>query len=364
MVPRLKVAPLRSVFNLLEPAHSLGYVADARQRFSGRPDELEAASGASRLRHIPPAGGDPRVHLVGARGSVEPRAPARDGLMERDAMMRIPFLLAQRLKAGECGAVVAGGDRGDEPPHPREYRWPRRLADAFRERLTFLGHLLSLDQAAAQVPRLGEPRPDVEGDPRKERAARPQPGRCELLLAFCEASQKCESRATPEARLQRCLDAGSGCNPCQLLYQRQHVLRLVRLHRVHAGEDEGALVRALEAWLECLRRTGRNGEGARAVERGDRDAPRILRAVLEPPRDRCVRSLELQEQNRVVAAGTASALEVCARFIGPLELLCRIGCTQPGARAITRLTQPFSDARPTLHRKPVLTELRGQGCEV
>src|SRR6266513_9915 len=118
MVPRLKVAPLRRVLSLLEPAHSLGYVADARQRFSGRPDELEAASGASRLRHIVPASGDPRVHLVGARGSVEPRAPARDGLMERDAMMRIPFVLAQRLKAGECGAVVAGGDRGDEPPHP------------------------------------------------------------------------------------------------------------------------------------------------------------------------------------------------------------------------------------------------------
>src|SRR6266536_5230993 len=152
MVPSLKVAPLRRVLSLLEPAHSLGDVAEARQRFSGRPDELEAASGASRIRHIPPASGDPRAHLVGTRGSVEPRAPARDVLMERDAMMRIPFGLAQCLKSGECGAVVAGGDRGDEPPHPRAHRWPRRLADAFRERLTFLGYLLSLDQAAAQVP--------------------------------------------------------------------------------------------------------------------------------------------------------------------------------------------------------------------
>src|SRR5439155_25856692 len=142
MVPRLKVPPRRRVLSLLEPAHSLGYVADARQRFGGRPDEVEAASGASRLRYIPPASGDPRVHLVGAHSSVEPRAPARDGLMERDAMMRIPFGLAQCLKAGECGAVVAGGDRGDEPPHPRAHRRPRRLADAFRERLTFLGHLL------------------------------------------------------------------------------------------------------------------------------------------------------------------------------------------------------------------------------
>src|SRR5439155_5600470 len=146
-----------------------------------------------------------------------PRAPARDGLMERDAMMRIPFVLAQRLKAGECGAVVAGGDRGDEPPHPREHRWSRRLADAFRERLTFLRRLPSLDQAATQVARLDEVRPDVESDPRKERAARLQPGRCELLLGFREASQVHESRATPEARLQRCLDASSGCNACQLL---------------------------------------------------------------------------------------------------------------------------------------------------
>src|SRR5205814_1783403 len=63
------------------------------------------------------------------------------------------------------------------------------------------------------------------------------------------------------------------------------------------------------------------------------------------------------------AAGTASALEVRTRIVGPLELLCRFGCTQPGTRAITRLTQPVSDARPTLHRQPLLTELRGQGCE-
>src|SRR5881396_1909217 len=110
MVPRLKVAPRRRVLRLLEPARSLGDGADARQRLSGRPDELEAASGASRVRHIPPASGDPRVHLVGARGSVDPRAPACDGLMERDAMMRIPIVLAQRLKAGECGALVAGRD--------------------------------------------------------------------------------------------------------------------------------------------------------------------------------------------------------------------------------------------------------------
>jgi hypothetical protein len=33
--------------------------------------------------------------------------------LERDAMMRILLRLAQRLKAGKCGAVVAAGDRGD-----------------------------------------------------------------------------------------------------------------------------------------------------------------------------------------------------------------------------------------------------------
>src|SRR5205823_14477377 len=104
MVPRLKVAPRRRVLRLLEAAHSLGDGADARPRLSGRSDELEAASGASRVRHIRAAGGDPRAHLVGARGSVEPGAPARDGLMEREAMMRIPFALAQRLKAGKRGA--------------------------------------------------------------------------------------------------------------------------------------------------------------------------------------------------------------------------------------------------------------------
>src|SRR5437879_11910143 len=99
MVPRLKVAPLRRVLSLLEPAHSLGYVADARQRFSGGTDELESASGASRVRHIPPASCDPRVHLFRARGSVQPRAEARGGLMERAAMMSIPFLHAQSLLA-------------------------------------------------------------------------------------------------------------------------------------------------------------------------------------------------------------------------------------------------------------------------
>src|SRR3989442_5065142 len=116
MVPRLKVAPRRHLLGLLEPAHSLGYVADARQRFSGRPDELEAASGSSRVRHIPPASGDPRVHLVGARGSVEARSPAGDGLMERDAMMTMPFFLAQCLKADEFGALVSCGHPCDEPP--------------------------------------------------------------------------------------------------------------------------------------------------------------------------------------------------------------------------------------------------------
>src|SRR5438552_2743431 len=201
MVPRLKVAPRRRVRRLLEPAHSLGDGADARQRLSGRSDELEAASGASRVRHIRAAGGDPRAHLVGTRGSSEPRLPARDGLLERDAMMRIPLGLAQRLKAGKCGAVVAAGDRGDQPPHPREHCWPRRLADALRERLTFVAHLLSLDQAAAHVSRLGEPRTDVESDPWKERAARLLPGRSELLLGFGEATEVREGRATPEARL-------------------------------------------------------------------------------------------------------------------------------------------------------------------
>src|ERR671930_35829 len=99
---------------------------------------------------------------LGARGSVEPRVPARDGLVDRDAMMRIPLALAQRLKASERRAVVAGGDRCDKPPHSRAHGWSRGLADALGERLTFVGHLLSLHQAAAHVPRLGEPRPDVE----------------------------------------------------------------------------------------------------------------------------------------------------------------------------------------------------------
>jgi len=64
----------------------------------------------------------------------------------------------------------------------------RRLADALRERLTFVAHLLSLDQAAAHVSRLGEPRTDVKSDPWKERAARLLPGRSELLLGFGEAT--------------------------------------------------------------------------------------------------------------------------------------------------------------------------------
>src|SRR5205823_4953014 len=105
-----------------------------------------SASGASRLRDIRATGGDSSAHLVGARSSSEPRVPARDGLMEGDAMMRIPFALAHGHKAGECRAVVAGGDRGDQPPHPREHGWPRRLADAFRERLAFFAHLLGLDE--------------------------------------------------------------------------------------------------------------------------------------------------------------------------------------------------------------------------
>src|SRR2546427_12464593 len=107
--------------------------------------------------------------------------------MERDAMVRILFVLAHRLKAGERGAVVAGGDGGDQPPHPHEHGWTGRLADPRRERRTFVGHLLSLDQAAAHVARLGEPRTDVESDPWKERTARLLPGRSELLLGFGEA---------------------------------------------------------------------------------------------------------------------------------------------------------------------------------
>src|SRR5437763_9587143 len=94
MVPRLKVAPRRRVLRLLEPAHRLGDGSDARQRLSGRSDELETASGASRVRDIRAAGGDSSAHLVGARSSCEPRLPARDGLMQGDAMMRIPFALA------------------------------------------------------------------------------------------------------------------------------------------------------------------------------------------------------------------------------------------------------------------------------
>ena len=129
---------------------------------------------------------------------------ARDGLMELNAMMRIPFVLAQGLKAGECGAVVAGGDRGDEPPHPREHRGPRRLAHAFHERLTFLGHLLSLDQAAAQVPRLGEPRPDVEGDPRKD--ARRASNQAAVSCSSASARRPRCARAEPRRRLA-CSDA-------------------------------------------------------------------------------------------------------------------------------------------------------------
>src|SRR5439155_1462965 len=154
-----------------------------------------------------------------------------------------------------------------------------------------------------------------------------------------------------------------GWHPCPLLDQGQDDLRFVRLHRVHAGEDKGALVCALEVWLERLRLAGRRGQGASAFESGVRHASRFLRAVLEPPCDRCIRSLELQEQNRVIAARTARALEVRARIVGPLELLCRVGCTQPGPRAIARCAQSVRDALPSLHRKPLLTELRGQGCE-
>ena len=94
--------------------------------------------------------------------------------------------------------------------------------------------------------------------PERNALARLQPRRSEPLLGFGEATQVRESRAPPEARLQRCLDAASGRNPCHFLYQGQHDLRLVRLHRVHTGEDEGALVRALEAWLERLGPAGRS----------------------------------------------------------------------------------------------------------
>jgi hypothetical protein len=62
----LQVAPRRRVLSLFEPADSLGYVTDARERFSGRSRELEAAPGASRILHIPPASGDLRAHVVGA----------------------------------------------------------------------------------------------------------------------------------------------------------------------------------------------------------------------------------------------------------------------------------------------------------
>ena len=123
------------------------------------------------------------------------------------------------------------------------------------------------------------------------------------------------------------------------------------------------MVCALEIWIERLRRAGRRGQGPSAFESGVRRGSRFLRTVLEPPCDRCIRSLELQEQNRVIAARTARALEVRARIVGPLELLCRVGCTQPSPRAITRSVQSVRDARPSLHRKPLLTELRGQGCE-
>ena len=71
-------------------------------------------------------------------------------------MMRISFALAQRRKVSQCRAVVAVGDRRKQPPHPREHRRPRGLADALRECLTFVGDLLSLNQAAAQVARLDE----------------------------------------------------------------------------------------------------------------------------------------------------------------------------------------------------------------
>src|SRR5438552_3837767 len=123
---------------------------------------------ASARPALPPAG-VPRVPVVGPRGSVVPRGPPRDRLMGGDAMMRISFALALRRKLSECRTVVAVGDRRDQPPHPREHRRPRGLADALRECLTFVGDLLSFDQAAAHVARLDEPLPDVESDPRQKR---------------------------------------------------------------------------------------------------------------------------------------------------------------------------------------------------
>src|SRR6478752_366378 len=108
----------------------------------------------------------------------------------------------------------------------------------------------------------------------------------------------------------------------------------------------------LEAGVERLRRGGRCPG---AFERGDRHEPRFLRTVLEPSRDRCVRSIELQEQNRVVAAASARTLQVCACIIGPLELLCGLGCTQPGAHSIVWVTQSVREALPPLHGEPVLT---------
>jgi hypothetical protein len=98
------------VLRLLEPAHGLGDVADARQRLSAAltnsvPHRVHRASAES----FWPAA--IRACTSSALDSIEPGAPARDGLMERDAMVRIPFVLAQCLKAGECGAVVAAGDQ-------------------------------------------------------------------------------------------------------------------------------------------------------------------------------------------------------------------------------------------------------------
>src|SRR5262249_44196897 len=136
-------------------------------------------------------------------------------------------------------------------------------------------------------------------------------------------------------------------------------------HRVDTSEDERALVRALEVWFERLRRAGcRVGQSTSAFESGLRDASCFLRAVLEPSRDGCVSGLELEEKNGVVAAGIARALEVGACIVGPLELLCRVGCTEPRPGAIARCAQSVRDPRPSLHRQPLLTELRGQGCEL